>query len=303
VNKTLLALTLLAVGAGGFLKTREATLQLTRVARANQEAWRSQTRQLARLQGDSADLMKRLNELKAGLAHFEPVTENPLWSFLQTNRTDRVPGELAGSLPRELGFNWQASPDYIIVTKDAFRDLRLKMLNTVEVSEMVALLLSFTPEERSRVDATLGSARTNFNEWARAHVERREPKGDVVASYFLPPNPDLVDKLRADLADGFLAAVGPERADMLQYSLRFWVEENIGLGRTGATLIVRRVLVENEPRFQAVEEAYGVGANGIRSGYLPGFGVPANFGPIFPNGWADVAQLEGVELPDETPAK
>ena len=63
MNKILLALTILGVGAGGFLTARNLTTQLAHQANANHESWLVQTQQLAAFQREQADLAVRLRRL------------------------------------------------------------------------------------------------------------------------------------------------------------------------------------------------------------------------------------------------
>src|SRR5689334_377776 len=68
MNRILLALTILGVGAGGFLTARNLTTQLAHEANANHESWLVQTQQLAAFQREQADLAVRLRGLKESLA-------------------------------------------------------------------------------------------------------------------------------------------------------------------------------------------------------------------------------------------
>src|SRR5690349_9242187 len=91
MNKILLALTILSVGAGGLLITRQSTTQLQQEAKAALETWLTQTQLVAAVQSDQAGLMERVRELKQVLAQPPVVTESAVWSALQTNRADRLP--------------------------------------------------------------------------------------------------------------------------------------------------------------------------------------------------------------------
>ena len=128
MNKILLALTILGAGAGGFLTARQSTSQLQREANATREAWVVQTQLLAGAQSDQAGLSEHIRELKHALAQPPAVEENAFWSTLQTNRPGHFTPELRERLLEEFGFNWQSSPDFIVITKDALREIQMQTI-------------------------------------------------------------------------------------------------------------------------------------------------------------------------------
>jgi len=243
MNKILLALTILVVGAGGFLTARNLTTQLAHEADANHESWLVQTQQLAAVQREQADLAVRIRGLKASLAQSQPVAENALWSMLQTNRADELPPELRERVLEELGFNWQSSADFIVVTKETVRDTSGErkgiqwMLRNGKLTEVAAAILAMAPEERGQVEATIEQAQSDYNDWAVDNVERKEPKNGDLAEYFLPGDPAMEQGIKANMADGIRAALGKERAKIIQDPVRRWISDNFGLGKEGATLV------------------------------------------------------------------
>jgi len=298
MNRLFLALAILGVGAGGFLSARQSTRQLTRETNANREAWLAQTQQLAAVQLEQADLTPRLRELKANLAESRPVAGNALWSALQTNRADQLPPELRERVLEELGFNWQFSPDFIVVTKQTVRDTGGWMLHRGGLSEVAATVLALTPAERDPIEAAIRQAQMDFAAWALTHVERKEPRPQdgVLAHYFLPGDPAMEGNIRTNLNAATLAALGPDRADIMQKSVRDWRLENTGVGSKGTTLLIRRAGVGDQQRLRIETDASGIG---LKTSYFPESDLPAILRPVFPNGWEDVAKREGFELPVE----
>jgi hypothetical protein len=55
------------------------------------------------------------------------------------------------------------------------------MFNDGKLSEVAFGILALTPEQRGQLEAALQGVQTDSNDWALAHVERREPKDNVVA--------------------------------------------------------------------------------------------------------------------------
>src|ERR1051326_557079 len=123
MKRILLALTLLGAGVGGFLSARQSTTQLQQQANATREAWLAQTQRVAVAQSEQAGLIEHIRELKQALAQPQALRENALWSALQTNRAGHFTPELRGRLLEEFGFNWQSPSDFIVVSKDALREI------------------------------------------------------------------------------------------------------------------------------------------------------------------------------------
>ncbi len=307
MNKILLALTILGAGAGGFLTAHQSTIQLEREANAAREAWLAQTQLVTVAQSEQAGLMERVRELKQQAQAQPPaVDESALWSSLQTNRADHLPPELRERLLEELGFNWQSSEDFIVVSKQALRDIQMQAIPqrrdgwNVGLTDVVARVLAMTPEERSQVEAAIVRVKTDFRDWTLSHVERHEPKDDVVAHYILPNYPAM--SVSNNFAIGLFEAVGRERAELLLLNPQNWMS---GLGLESnpmthtAVFIIKREVGGNVQRFKA-EIQKNIGRS---SGYLPGASFPNAFRPLFPNGWPDVAKREGFELPEEPQKK
>jgi hypothetical protein len=304
MNKLLLALIALSAGAGAVHIARQSTTRLEQEAKVLRDDWLAHSQTVASAQADLAGANERIREINQSLRQSPPVTDNRLWSALQTNRADRLPTELRERLREELGFNWQFSPDYIVVSKQTVRDIGMQAITRDgKLTDVAATVLAVTPEERGQVGAAIERVKMDFKEWALAHVERSEPKDEVVAQYTLPNDQAMLQGISNNFAAGLFDALGLERAEVILPSARYWMNIEMGLGGSQpARIIIWRDLVRNEPRLKVEIWEPGGGPN---SGYLP---QPQNNFPrpllaIFPNGWADVAKREGFELPEESQKK
>ena len=298
MNRVLLALTILGAGASGLMMAHQSTTRLTRETTANRAAWLIETQLLAAAQSDQGDLAARIRELKTTLAQSQPIPENSIRTAFQKRkgRGDWLPPELRQSALEEFGFNWQTSPDYIVVTKQAVRDTGAWMLEGAKLSDVAAVILAMTTEESSQIEEALQRAQADFNDWATAHVERKEPTPSELAHYVMPGDKT---KISDKLAAGISAAIGTNRWAFMKNSRRGnWVFENVGIGVDGANFIIKRELTKEGPRLYAeIKVFFGPGSYDGRSGYLPEAEFPAAFRPVFPNGWIDLAKREGFEWP------
>src|SRR5262245_18714538 len=171
MKKILLVLTILGTGAGGFLAARQSATQLRQEAQSAREAWLIQTQLVATAQSEQAGLTERIRELKQFLAQSKSISEDPLWSALQTNRADRLPAELRERLFEELGLNWRSSDDYILVSKQAVRDVHMLTIRTGKLTECAATVLAMTSEERAQVEGAIERIQLDYKNWVLANVK------------------------------------------------------------------------------------------------------------------------------------
>jgi len=297
-------LTILGAGVGGFLTAPQSTTQLQHEANVTHEAWLAQTQLVAAVQTEQTGLIEHIRELKQALSEAPPVVENPLWSELNANRTGSLSPELRERLLAELGFNWQLSPDFIVVTKDTVRDMWMTAIQDGKLTDIAATVLALTPGERGQVEAAMQRVQSDFTDWASLHIERSEPKDDVVAQYTLPSDPAM--SISNNFATGLSEALGQERAELILPTAGIRMRD-IGIREVPTTLIVKRYLAGGEQRLKVdVISSFGT-PNQSGYGSLPDLAshpsFPPAFLPIFPNGWADVAKREGFELPKEAQKK
>jgi hypothetical protein len=293
-----LALTILSAGAGGFLTARRSTVQMQHETKATRETWIIQTQLVAVAQNDQARLTEHVRELKQSLAQAPAVTEDPVWSALQTNRADRLPPELRERLFEELGFNWRSSPDFIVVSKQTVRDIGMKATLKGKLSDMIATVLALTSEERGQVETAMQRVKTEFNAWVVAQVQRREPKDEVLAHYTLPGGSAMSISKSNNFAADLFNALGQERTEILLVSAQDWLFQVLELGEKPAELIVRRVVAGNEERLTVQWQELSGNRAPERDLWRADY-FPRAFRPLFPNGWADVAKREGFELPEK----
>jgi hypothetical protein len=308
VNKILLALITLSAGAVGFQAVHQSATRLEHEAKVLHDDWLAHSQIVASAQADIATVNERVSDLKQSLRQSPPVTNSPLWSALQGNRADRLPLELRNQVREELGFHWRFSPDYIVVSKQAVRDIGIQATSQGKLTDVAAAVLTMTPEERSQVETAIGRVRTDFRDWVLANVERIEPGDDVVAQYALPTNPVIGQTISNALVSAVSQALGQERAGLVLPSLQVWMRDIVGLYDSASAAVaftIKRSITGDETQLKARVTTMRNDRSATDSYTIRdrSFAFPRAFRSIFPNAWADVAEREGFELPKKPEKK
>ncbi len=307
MNKILLAMTILGTGAGGYFSARQSAISLHGEANTTREAWLAQTQLVNLAQNEKAGLIEHVHRLKEALAQTPAAEENALWPLLQTNRIGHLQPELRERVFEEFGFNWQSSADYIVVSKETIRDVMMQWVKGDKLTDVAVAVLAITPEERGQFEAATLRVRTAFHEWGSSHIQRTEPKDEVVAQYTMPSvdlsmNMSISNNFTMALVD----ALGRERADLIGPSAGVWLSSIYSWATKPTTMVVKRFLDGNEERlkfqtFLSFGTPQQTGdSNPIDFSQRP---FPLPFLLAFPNGWADVAKREGFQLPEQPQEK
>jgi hypothetical protein len=301
MSKLLLTICAFTAALTGFLAARQSTARFENETIATRGAWQTQTQQLATMQTDQTELAGGIRSLNQALEEARAATADSPWIALRSNRADLLAPNLRERLLAELDVNWRLSPDYIVVTKQTLRDLGLKAVQDGHVTELAGRVFAIRPEERGQAEAALQQAQQAFANWVVTHVERTEPGGGLVAQYALPGDPKVSESIREEFHAALSVALGQERADLLRPSAEDWMR-SFGLfdcGDKPTAMTVTLYQAGDEQRMK-LEIQNWLGRGSILSRDLTDNSdadFPRIFRFTFPNGWADLAQREGFELP------
>jgi hypothetical protein len=312
MNKILLSLAILGAGTAGALTARHSTMKLQREANTARESWILTGQVLADAQSERERLAERIRELRQRLRQAKAAgSQNGLWSVPETNRIGHFAPELREHLLEELGFSWDASEAFIVVSKETVHFIRNNQ--TVlgrhgKLNDSVAALLALTPQERSQIEAAIERVQMDLKDWAVSHTERTEPGDDVLAQYTLQSAPPM--SITNHFTEVF-SAIGKERTerimigswqDRINGSIAKWMGD-IGLSDKPVTMILKRFSEANRQLVKArvfTPDSAKPGEAGAERWYeISNRNFPGAFRPLFPNGWADVAEREGFEIPIE----
>jgi hypothetical protein len=215
-------------------------------------------------------------------------------ALLAEAEAQRLKSQLSAELRQALGIGWDSSPDYLLIRKDALKQLDFQRLDAMAgLAPATCDLLALSPDEQAALQSALDRAKEAV--WAR--VQRTEPSGDVVAQYTFPA---LDSAFAQSLSNSFSAdvdsAIAPERTDLFLHG--GWNELKWDLNAPGETqtLTIRKTVVDGEPDLVCdVNTGGNVQSSPVRYARYP-------FGPdilLFfqPLGWDTLAQQAGFTLP------
>lgn len=293
MNRLILALSILAAGAALVCGLRNSASQLQSEAAALRGPWLAQTQHLAQLETQRYELTLRVRDLKQSLSHHARGTpESEL--LMGTNGSAHLPPDVRERLLAELGLGWNASGNYLVVSKDTLRQVGLQAVRDNRLRDTVCSVLAITPPERAEIEGTMNQLAAEFYAWAQSHAQRTEPSGDVLARYTLPSDLEFSQNLSNAFAASVLTGLGAERGGLMLDYAQGWME-GLGMRGTGPSMLT----IKRPPAGQEELPFELRMPNNSRHGAAvsPHQPFPEAFLPIFPGGWAQVADVEGFELP------
>ena len=199
-----------------------------------------------------------------------------------------------------LGFSWNTSGDYLVVSKDTLHNVSLTGIKDAKLTPAACGVLAITPEEQTRVESALAQLASASDAWANAHVQREEPGDKVVAKYKLPEDGEFSQRLLDSFNAGLIAALGQERGRMLIDYSDDWANGLNMFSHGATTLTVTLQSTTGPPDFPGPSYNYTLSTEKsmtMTTALIPIQPFPAAFRPLFPNGWADLAKREGFGLP------
>jgi len=317
----MLAILILTAGITVFRALRNAAANVRAELATQNVAWQAQTQQLARLRREQQQMLEHLNETRQLLAARPqlPAPGQLADKTLSGGALKNLSAAETERLLAELGFNWNTTGDYVIVSKKSLEGIFFDGLKGIELTSAAREIFAITPDEQAAIETMtrqLGDARAA---WTREHVQRTEPAGDMLAQYSLATDPEFSQRQLALFTNGIFGALGPERAQWLQDHSTGWMDD-FGL-RPGpdvskipaallatmpadffqaqiqpTTLTVKRYKAGNDWQINYTLQQAG---NSMTTSINPWQPFPEGFSALFPGGWEELAQREGFELPKE----
>lgn len=211
---------------------------------------------------------------------------------------DNKRGQLKGwaDLRQALSLGWDASPDYVLVNKQAIKDVWFnKLWSDGKLSSDSIQLLNLTSDEQTAVKAVFDQVRA-AGQWL--NVKNTTPVGDsaIAAQLTLvPPDPDFQTAQSNAFTAGITAAIGAERAELFLKDA--WREFSNNLSpQQPEVMTLRWVQNDGQPDLICEESSGGknVSTMPVRYAHYPAFPLLK----LFPHGgWQEMAQSMNFQLP------
>ena len=315
--RALLAVLILATGTILFCAFRATTANAQRDLATQTSAWQTQTQQLAQLRLEKQQVFERWSDTKQLLAAQPslPALTQLVEKILSGAALDKLSAVESEQLLAELGFSWNTTGDYLIVSKKSLAGISFDGMKGVKLTAVARAVLAITPAEQVAIETMTQQLSDARVAWAKEHVQRIEPSGNVLAQYTLPVDGEFSKSQRAIFTNGIFSALGEQRGQWLQDHTIDWMTD-VGL-RTGPEysaaalkLLGSRPTPELEPPPTTLTvERYKTGdawqmnfnlkqaGNSMTTSVNPWQPFPEAFRAIFPGGWEQLAQRERFELP------
>lgn len=301
MKRSLIAILILTTGTSVFCSLHSATRKSRRDAADQREVWMNETQFMAQAQFEVRTLTEHVRELKQTLSTLPPVAaESDLEKAIAPKAGSTLSPELREKLLAELGFQWDSSGEFLVVSKETLRNVRLEALTGGKLTEVAVGVLALTDAERAAVESAAQRATDERRRWLFEHVQRIAPEGEVVAKYVIPADENFSQTQSNDFFSSVNAALDPERTALLRDYAYGWMN-SVGFQASRSTeLTLRREGAGSDAVYRW--ELHNGDGTASAQGLTP-HDFPKAFRALFPNEWLDVAAREGFELPKEFKTK
>ncbi len=261
--------------------------------------WVEETEKLAQVRSEAEELSTRVRNLKNALP---PASrESALLNLLSTNDFNRLSWEDQGRVLGALGATARSADDFVVVPKQVLAGSQVgafgKGINAWQLTPAARQILAINSDEQKSVESAFAAALQREADWAQAHLQRSGASNDMLVSYTLPVDANFASGLQSQLYSAVSNILGAQRTELLQhYFDSHRVYEDGAMAVNTNKLEVWRVPGKTGLFYRAgwamgSWEAINTYPEPIRTNRFP-----AAFSYVFPGGWQELAQREGIEF-------
>jgi hypothetical protein len=304
MKQLLLLLLIFGTGTTLFCSLRQETIHLRETVSKNQIAAESKEQLIAQMRVEREQLVQQIRDTKRQLASARASSNEPLFNeeAFSKNGWKNLSPDQAEKLLAELGFNWNSTGDFLIVSKKTLDRISFDGMKNSKLTKVAREVLAITPDEQSKIEAVTQQLETERADWVRTHAQREEPSGDVLAKYTLPFDVELSQSRSNTFVTAIHDALGNERGELLQHYAYQWMQgagmldspSPIDVQTSGAELTLTR----NRPQDGTIGFTLKQANSTMSTVVSPWQPFPDAFKPLFPDGWPDLAARESFELPE-----
>src|SRR5689334_14782706 len=136
MKRTLLVILILATGTTVFCALRAATANAQRELATQTSSWQIQTQQLGQLRLEKQQVFERWSDAKQSLAAQPPLSmfTQLAEKILSGAALENLSSAESEQLLAELGFNWNTTGDYLIVSKKSLAGISFDGMKGVKLT-------------------------------------------------------------------------------------------------------------------------------------------------------------------------
>jgi len=217
--------------------------------------------------------------------------------------------EQSEQLLAALGFSWNASSNYIVVSKQTVSNICFAAIHDEKLTRAALGVLAISPDEQAGLEDLLARVHGQYVSWLTNHAQKVPPGSNEIFRIELPSDLAFFNGLSNAFVSGARDIVGPERGELLaNLSLNWMDDHNMGITKNATFSVTVRGQGTKDPTGhtnydyeyraeQAVDAGVMHGNVGFQSRLIrPEEPVPAFIQPLLPSSWTEIAQREGFEL-------
>lgn len=314
-----LAILILTTGTTCFCSFRKGTTTARHELADREAAQQTVKRQIAKLYVEKEKTTELIKEAKVLLAAQPPLPPRQTLAgeILSDDNLKTFSADESEKVLAELGFNWNTTGDYIIVSKQSLNKITFTGMQANQLTAAAIGTLAISPAEQADIESAtrqIGDARAA---WIKEHVERSEPTGNVLAQYSLPVDEVFSQSQFTIFTNAIFDTLGAERARLLEDRSWNWMEADglvTGPDYSGVPpeILSSMPAIGREPQPTTLTMEYSPPGNTFnllctlkQAGNVMSYGVsprqpfPEAFRSLFPGGWRELAKREGFKLPAE----
>ncbi|HEV2694421.1 MAG TPA: hypothetical protein VG347_16125 [Verrucomicrobiae bacterium] len=314
-----LAICILTLGVAVFCAVHISVAEARQELAVQNAAWQAQTQQLAQLTLVKQQVLERIDDNKRSLAALPPlpVLQQLEQKVLSGDSLKNLSAAESEQLLAELGFNWNTTGDYLIISKKSLDGISYYAMRGAKLSKAARETLAITATEQGAIESMTGQLIRNRTDWAKANVQRNEPSGDVVADYSLPVDLAYSKSQFNVYTNEIVNTLGEQRAQWLKDHSEDWMQSAGLFAAPDMSRLPKEVFASlpadayapapmtmKLERYQSGDQwrlnvTTTINGGTMTTSVSPGQPFPEAFRGIFPGGWQDLAAQEGFELPAE----
>ena len=307
MKQILIAFTVFSIAAVCLVALSSLANHREQEFQATQTDWLARTQQLAEIRAEKELIQTEISDRKKMLpsSHAASGIDPELLEFLLTKDIKSASPEMQNRLLASFGRGEKSSGSYVLVCKAALQNSNLNPLkkfpDSEKLTDRVRGVLAITPDEQQAVESAFAGAFETIGKFARENVQREGPTNEMLVQFTIPADRAFREKMTTNLFSNVSSIIGNERGELLRKYFESHAQSEDGaIGDRTNILSLHRITA-----------APGLGS---RSGWMWADGsesvntypepikpddFPTAFRFIFPGGWEELAEHEGIELPKE----